>query len=166
MNMIEVYYIHVQKCHNEHNYFVLFWWDWSLNLGLCTWKEVVYHLSHSYVHFALVILKIGIVHIYMEIPQGNSLCSYLYLKQSKMSCFSFYLFSFFFYKITEQEDWAGLAQGGWLAPGEGWTWCKKWVYVYVNAKMTAIQTSPGIREVWGEDISGGSEFKYDIFGTL
>jgi hypothetical protein len=30
----------------------------------------------------------------MEIPQGNSLYScYLYLKQAKMSCFSFYLFS-------------------------------------------------------------------------
>jgi hypothetical protein len=28
----------------------------------------------------------------MQIPQGNSLCSYLYLKQTKMSCFSFYLF--------------------------------------------------------------------------
>jgi hypothetical protein len=29
----------------------------------------------------------------MEIPQGNSLCSYLYLKLPKMLCFSFYLFS-------------------------------------------------------------------------
>jgi hypothetical protein len=34
-----------------------------------------------------------IIYTYMEIPQGNSLCSYLYLKQTKMSCFSFYLFS-------------------------------------------------------------------------
>jgi hypothetical protein len=29
----------------------------------------------------------------MEISQGTSLCSYLYLKLAKMSCFSFYLFS-------------------------------------------------------------------------
>jgi hypothetical protein len=30
-----------------------------------------------------------IVHIYMEISQENSLCSHLYLKQAKMSFFSF-----------------------------------------------------------------------------
>jgi hypothetical protein len=47
---------------------------------------------------------IGVVkHTYMEISQGKSLCRYLYLKQAKISCFSFYLFSFFFYKITEQS---------------------------------------------------------------
>jgi hypothetical protein len=44
-----------------------------------------------------------IIHIYMEISQGNSQCSYLYLKQARISCFSFYLFSFFFCKIGEQE---------------------------------------------------------------
>jgi hypothetical protein len=32
-------------------------------------------------------------HIWLEISQGNSLCSYLYLKQAKTSCFSLYLFS-------------------------------------------------------------------------
>jgi hypothetical protein len=35
----------------------------------------------------------------MEISQGNFLYSYLYLRQTKMSYFSFYLFSVFFYKI-------------------------------------------------------------------
>jgi hypothetical protein len=45
----------------------------------------------------------GIIHIHMEMSQGNSLCSYFYLKQAKMSWFSFYLFSFFFYKIGKQE---------------------------------------------------------------
>jgi hypothetical protein len=34
----------------------------------------------------------------MEISLRNSLCSYLYLKKAKMS-----FFSFFFYKIREQE---------------------------------------------------------------
>jgi hypothetical protein len=34
-----------------------------------------------------------VIHICMEISHGNSLCSYLYLKLAKSSCFSFYLFS-------------------------------------------------------------------------
>jgi hypothetical protein len=47
---------------------------------------------------------IGVYNTYMEISQGNSLSSsYLYLKQVKMSCFSFYIFSFFSYKIRKQE---------------------------------------------------------------
>jgi hypothetical protein len=41
-----------------------------------------------------------IIHIYIEISQGNSLCSYLYLKQAKISWFPY--LSFFFYKIGEQ----------------------------------------------------------------
>jgi hypothetical protein len=50
-----------------------------------------------------------IIHIYMEISQGNSLCSYLYLKQAKMSCF---LFSFLFYKIGVQDGRTSPAWGG------------------------------------------------------
>jgi hypothetical protein len=46
----------------------------------------------------------------MEISQGNSLCSYLYLKL-KCHLFSFYLFSFSFYKIREHEGRASLAWG-------------------------------------------------------
>jgi hypothetical protein len=42
----------------------------------------------------------------MEISQGNSLCSYLYLKQAKMLVF---VLSFFFYKIEEQEGGTGPA---------------------------------------------------------
>jgi hypothetical protein len=34
-----------------------------------------------------------IIHIYMEISRGNSLHSCLYLKQTKMPCFAFSLFS-------------------------------------------------------------------------
>jgi hypothetical protein len=44
-----------------------------------------------------------IIHIYMEMSQGNSLCSYL--KPAKMSFFSF------FYKIGEQENGTGSAWG-------------------------------------------------------
>jgi hypothetical protein len=40
-----------------------------------------------------------IVHIYMEMPQGNSLCSYLYLKQAKMS---FFFLLFFFLQQTQR----------------------------------------------------------------
>jgi hypothetical protein len=46
----------------------------------------------------------------MEISQGNSLCSYLYLKKAKIPCFAFYLSSFFFYTIREWEE--GLATNG------------------------------------------------------
>jgi hypothetical protein len=51
----------------------------------------------------------------MEMPQGNSLCSYVYLKQARISCFSFYFLSFFFYKIGQQESRTGPAQGVGLA---------------------------------------------------
>jgi hypothetical protein len=60
-----------------------------------------------------------IIHLYKEISQRNSLCSYLYLKQAKMSCFSFYPFSFFMYIIGEQEGRTSPAQRGVLAPAEG-----------------------------------------------
>jgi hypothetical protein len=47
----------------------------------------------------------------MEISQETS----LYLKQAKMSCFSFYLFCFFFFKIREQEGGTSPPQGkSWL----------------------------------------------------
>jgi hypothetical protein len=57
-----------------------------------------------------------IIYIYMEISQGNSLCSCLYLKQAKMLWFSFYLFS---YKIGQQKDKTNPVQGRGLAPGRG-----------------------------------------------
>jgi hypothetical protein len=44
-----------------------------------------------------------IIHIYIEILQGNSLWSYLYLKQGKMTHFLFISSLFFFYKIREEE---------------------------------------------------------------
>jgi hypothetical protein len=54
-----------------------------------------------------------ITHIYMEISQVNSICSYLYWKQAEMSFFIL-SFSFCFYKIGAQEDKTSTAQGvGW-----------------------------------------------------
>jgi hypothetical protein len=51
-----------------------------------------------------------VVQKYME-TQGNSLCSYLYLKLAKTSCFSFHLLCFFFYKIRGQEGRRGSGMG-------------------------------------------------------
>jgi hypothetical protein len=53
-----------------------------------------------------------VIHICMEAIQGISLCSYLYLKLAKTSCFSYSLLCFFFYKIEEQEVGTGSAGGG------------------------------------------------------
>jgi hypothetical protein len=53
-----------------------------------------------------------IICIYMGISQGNSLCSYLYLNKAKISCFSFYLFSFFFYKNQRTGEQNKSCPGG------------------------------------------------------
>jgi hypothetical protein len=61
-----------------------------------------------------------VIHICMEKTQGISLYSYLYLKLTKITCFSYYFYGFFsFYKIREQEGRTGSAQRhmGW---GERW----------------------------------------------
>jgi hypothetical protein len=55
----------------------------------------------------------------MEISKGNSLCSFLYPKQSKMS-----LFSFSFYKVVEPERGTGPAQGGLVPVGGERLWRK------------------------------------------
>jgi hypothetical protein len=52
----------------------------------------------------------------METTQGNSLCSYLYLKLAKTSCI---FYAFFFYKIREQEDRIGRL----VSMGRG-RWCQ------------------------------------------
>jgi hypothetical protein len=56
-----------------------------------------------------------IIHIYMEISQGNSLCSYLYLKQAKMS-FSLFSSTKSENRRVEQVLWVG--REGWY-PWEG-----------------------------------------------
>jgi hypothetical protein len=67
---------------------------------------------------------IGVIkHIYNEISQGNSLCSHLYLKQAKMSCFPFICSPFIVYKNGEQEGNQYCLGEGELTPmGEGWYW--------------------------------------------
>jgi hypothetical protein len=63
-----------------------------------------------------------LINIYMgrpqvsHISQGNSLCSYLYRKQAKMSCFSFLSFLFFLLHNQRTGGQRGPAQGG----GGGW----------------------------------------------
>jgi hypothetical protein len=53
-----------------------------------------------------------IVHIYMKISQGNSLCSYLYLKQAKISCFLFSLSLFSSMKMENRRVEQVLRSGG------------------------------------------------------
>jgi hypothetical protein len=57
----------------------------------------------------------------MEISQGNSLYSYLYLKLAKMSCFSFYLFS----SAKSENRRVEQAERGGLAPVGGGRWWGK-----------------------------------------
>jgi hypothetical protein len=53
-----------------------------------------------------------IIDMYMEISQGNFQCSYLYLKQAKMSWFFFFIFSVFSSIKSEnrrqKRSWGGV----------------------------------------------------------
>jgi hypothetical protein len=95
-----------------------------------------------------------IIHIYMEISQGNTLYRYLYLKHTKMSCFSLYLLSFFSTKSENRKVEQVLPRG------ESWHQWKEEVMGKrdrrVNAvhkmckhisksKMIPVETTPGIR---------------------
>jgi uncharacterized membrane protein YbjE (DUF340 family) len=53
--------------------------------------------------------------IFMEVLQGNSLCSYLNLKQANVSCFLFCLFSFSSIKLENRRA----EQAGGLVPRQG-----------------------------------------------
>jgi hypothetical protein len=53
-----------------------------------------------------------VIHKTLETTQGNSLCSYLYLRLAKTPCFSFIFYVFFFCRIGEQEGRTGSAWGG------------------------------------------------------
>jgi hypothetical protein len=75
---------------------------------------------------------------------------YLHFKQAKISCFSFYLFSFFFYNIGEQEGWnkscpvgrAGTSGKGKVMKkgGRRVNTARKMCNMYVNAKMMPTET--------------------------
>jgi hypothetical protein len=70
------------------------------------------------------------IHIYMEISQGNSLCSYLYLKQAKISWFSF--LSFLFFSSTKSENRGSSCPGqreGRSVPMEKGRWQGKGVVI-------------------------------------
>jgi hypothetical protein len=57
------------------------------------------------------------IHTHMEISQGSSLCSHLYLKL-KCHVFHFIFSLFFSYKIREQEGGTGTSHGGRAGTGE------------------------------------------------
>jgi hypothetical protein len=61
-------------------------------------------------------LIVVIIRIYMEISKGKSLCSYFYLKQAKISCVLFCLFSFFLLSNLGTAGWKKSCQREGLAP--------------------------------------------------
>jgi hypothetical protein len=86
-----------------------------------------------------------VIHIYLEISHGNFLWSYLYIKQAKMSCFSFYLFYFLFCKISEQDSGREEMMG---KEERGRVWCRKCVHMYVNIKVILLKLLQNQR-MWG-----------------
>jgi hypothetical protein len=68
--------------------------SWITLSGCSTWMQIMSVFTHYICDGIGSILQLTILHICMEMPQGNSLCSYV--KQAKMSFF-------FFYKSEEQE---------------------------------------------------------------
>jgi hypothetical protein len=64
-----------------------------MNIEMLNWLKAAYERDFGRMKKIRGDKPFGvIIHECMEIPQGNSLCSYLYCKQAKMSYFSF-LFS-------------------------------------------------------------------------
>jgi hypothetical protein len=103
----------------------------------------------------------------LEMSQGNSLCTYLYLKQAKMS--------FFFFFLLQNRRMGGEQNrsflGGWYqwegGKGVGGRiWCKYCVHMYVNTKMIPVETILGMGLGGIKESSGGGEFKNDILDTL
>jgi hypothetical protein len=76
-----------------------------------------------------------VIHMCMEAVLGISLCSYLYLKLAKMLCLSYYLLSFLFFKIGEEECRIGSAwkwevgKRGRGAVGRGEKWPKQCIHI-------------------------------------
>jgi hypothetical protein len=52
-----------------------------------------------------------VIHKCMVTIQGNSLCSYLYLKLAKIPCFSFYLLCFFLLQNRRTVEWNRFCPG-------------------------------------------------------
>jgi hypothetical protein len=87
----------------------------------------------------------------MEISQGNSLCSYLYLKQAKKN--SLFFSSFLQNQRTGVWNRSYSRVGGVGTSGKGEVAGKrgrkvntvqKCVHIYVNAKMIPIETIPAM----------------------
>jgi hypothetical protein len=56
----------------------------------------------------------------MEIPRGNALHSYLYLKLAKMSCFCFFSFLFEKSEYRKEEQVLPRVEGGTSGRGRWW----------------------------------------------
>jgi hypothetical protein len=97
----------------------------------------------------------------METTQGNSLCSYLYLKLAKMPCFSFLSFMFFLLQNLRTGGWnwfwgragtSGRLEGrGGRERGRRMNMVKYCLHMHVNEKTIPVETVPGIREMGGDE---------------
>jgi hypothetical protein len=96
------------------------------------------------------------------------MCSYLYLKQAKMSSFSFFL-------LQNQRKGGQNKSCPWgrvlVVPvggesgregGRRGIWSKKCVHTYVNAKMIPVETIPGIGGRWIKKRGGGGGGKLSM----
>jgi hypothetical protein len=89
-----------------------------------------------------------LIHIYIEMSQGKSLCSYLITNNQK--CHFFLLSSI---KSNRREEQVlpdrGIGTSGrersQRKVGRGKIQYKKCVHVYVNAKMIPVETIPGLQ---------------------
>jgi hypothetical protein len=83
-----------------------------MNIKILNWLEPIWEVNEGVVKRTGRGESVGaVIHICMRTTQGNSLCSHLYVKLARMSCFSFHLLSIFFYKIGEQEGRIGRTEG-------------------------------------------------------
>jgi hypothetical protein len=111
----------------------------------------------------------------MEIPQGNSLCSYLYLRQAKNVIFLFLFFSFFLLQNLKAGDRNRSCPEGRVGTSEGGRWCGKRVggeygtkmYTHIcKCKNNTHCSIAGIRRGGNKGEWWRGKFKYDIFETL
>jgi hypothetical protein len=105
-----------------------------------------------------------LIHIYMEISQGNSLCNYF--KQTEMSLFLPFFFFTKSYNRRVEQVLQGLWYQWWGGGGKG---CGRvnivqilCIHVY-KWKNETTETIPGMGEMEIKENDGEGEFKNDIF---
>jgi hypothetical protein len=108
----------------------------------------------------------AVIHICMGTSQGNSLCSYLYLKLAKhhVSCFIYYVFSSIKpenRRVKEVLPGEGVGGG---KRGKRMTMVQTMYTQVCKCKMIPVETIPGIRGgQMGERSGGNSNIIYMLY---